>query len=964
MIAGGPLRGKLQGVISTILLLAITLQPASGFSGQPASEPWVQYQDPYWEFRVSYPGGWILQPVPYRDFGFRISSPDSRVDPLGRLNAGEYFAAQVIAISSQDFAAFRVQLEGQAIQQHTDRVISGHLAEEITLAKADGSLVIERWIYAGGYLYDFRIAIAHDANEVELKTGEQILDSIELTGAQPHDYPYPPPTEIPALAQFQFPALLHAFQSGAGRILFDYDLPTHTGGDDFAFDLCEGGGCVQGSTSQYVLAPTDMILVYSGPGYGMPSDSLDYHIFEVADDGVQKLCLSLGHFQIMLPRLVVGKRIPQHAAIGQLSVYASIPHIHIGLWLSPVGEGCVGFSRLALPFSGAYKLDGVDYPLGNRYAGISVTSHNSPACAAPTLNLSGSLDGSQALISPGDCFPPCPQVGGVILYKNAVYACNAEGTDSGYILRSYESQENVPATFNDAASSVFVPAGWSVRLYDGADYSGGSKCINAPGLITFQGEAFDNGVPVDNQTSSFEVSAASNCPGQPATDIVIESSSTHVIHGGLVFYPLVRIHPVGGSLDPARGDSLVNVGGELMGATSQQIVNSHVGAGESYLFQSSSHPGFSMVAPPGEGAYFSLWQMMVNGVLLGPVITIPVQVDNMPPTITLTSPGGPYLTSNQVLLQADVQDASSGVAQVQFLAGYDNGQGWAWVSLGWDVDGSDGWQWQWDASAIPDQAGIAIYVYAWDHAGNGQGVAAWDFALDRNPPKTTVQPLPTSIETTAIVLHWAVTDAGSGVRRIDIQKQEDHGAWQDWLTGLDGSLNHALFVGVMDHSYGFRLRSIDWAGYSEAYTDTAQAFTSISNCTGDAYEPDDDLASSVGITPGLTAFTSHTFCGVVDQDLVRFWGLAGVQYVLETLNLGPTTDTTLSLYAPDGSLLAEDDDLVQGLEIRSQIRWTSAADGWLYARVRHNNAAICGEAVSYDLRLYEGYRLYLPVISP
>jgi hypothetical protein len=437
-----------------------------------------------------------------------------------------------------------------------------------------------------------------------------------------------------------------------------------------------------------------------------------------------------------------------------------------------------------------------------------------------------------------------------------------------------------------------------------------------------------------------------------------------VIHGGLPFAPQVRLHPVGGSLDPARGDSLVNIGGELLGATPQQIVKSHVGSGESYVFQSSSHPGFSMVAPAGEGAYSSLWQMMVNGALLGPVVTIPVLVDNTPPTIGLTSPVSLYLTTNQVLLQADVQDTASGVAQVQFLVGYDDGQGWAWVTLGWDADGSDGWKWLWNASAIPDQAGVAFYAFAWDRAGNGQGAVAWDFTLDRNPPKTTVQPLPPSLATTAIVLHWHAFDAGSGVRNIDIQTQQDGGGWQDWLTGLDSSITHATYVGTMGHSYGFRLRGIDWAGYIETYPDTAQAFTNVLSCTGDAYEPDDDISSAVEITAGVKAFTSHNLCGVGDQDWVRFWGQAGVLYVLETLNLGPTADTLLSLYASDGSLLVEDNDIVQGLEIRSKVHWSPTSDGWLYARVKHTNAAICGEAVSYNLRLYEGYRLYLPVLSP
>jgi hypothetical protein len=326
----------------------------------------------------------------------------------------------------------------------------------------------------------------------------------------------------------------------------------------------------------------------------------------------------------------------------------------------------------------------------------------------------------------------------------------------------------------------------------------------------------------------------------------------------------------------------------------------------------------------------------------------------------MISPVGPYLTSSQVPLQAEAQDTSSGVAQVQFMAGYDNGQGWAWLNLGWDSDGSDGWGLIWDAALVPDQAHVAIYAFAWDKAGNGQGAAAWDLSLDRNPPKTTLQPLQPTLATTAIVLRWDSFDAGSGVNVFDIQMQTDGGAWQDLQTGLDGSATSAIFVGSMGHSYGFRIRGVDRAGHVEGYSETPQVYSSILSCTGDVNEPDNDLSSAVEITTTAAAFTTHNLCGIGDQDWVRFWGRTGVRYVLETLNLDSTSDTNLGLYASDGTLLAENDDIVPGIEKRSRISWTPAADGWFYVRVRHADPNICGDAVRYDLRLYEGYRSYLP----
>jgi hypothetical protein len=102
---------------------------------------------------------------------------------------------------------------------------------------------------------------------------------------------------------------------------------------------------------------------------------------------------------------------------------------------------------------------------------------------------------------------------------------------------------------------------------------------------------------------------------------------------------------------------------------------------------------------------------------------------------------------------------------------------------------------------------------------------------------------------------------------------------------------------------------------------------------------------------------------VDDQDWVKFWARAGKRYVVQTGNLGWTGDTVLTLYDADGTtVLAENDDIAYPDNLASRVEWIAGRDGWLYARVRHYNGRIAGNAVTYTLWLEEGYRAYLPLV--
>jgi hypothetical protein len=133
--------------------------------------------------------------------------------------------------------------------------------------------------------------------------------------------------------------------------------------------------------------------------------------------------------------------------------------------------------------------------------------------------------------------PSCPQSGGVILYQHAGYNCGGEGEGAGYVVRSAPGFQNVPGSFNDRASSVIVPSGWSVMLYEHSNAGGGRRCIDAPGDNDFSNDTFDNGVRLNDAVSSFEVFSVPGCRTSqsnrpPNTPSPVSPGDWHVARDG------------------------------------------------------------------------------------------------------------------------------------------------------------------------------------------------------------------------------------------------------------------------------------------------------------------------------------------------------------------------------------------------------------------------------------------------
>ena len=441
--------------------------------------------------------------------------------------------------------------------------------------------------------------------------------------------------------------------------------------------------------------------------------------------------------------------------------------------------------------------------------------------------------------------------------------------------------------------------------------------------------------------------------GSCTVSVAIAHASTHYVKPGDVVAPVVRVNVTAGSLDGGRGDALLHVAGDRLSAVSPQPIYGTVQTGAQYTFDVANNTTFRMTAPTSEGVYESLWRVRADGVLVGDPATVRVIVDGAPPMISGLQPAdGAFLSASQVTLQVDAADDLSGVDQVQFFVGYDDGlgQGWTWYNLGWDVDAGDGWSMPWNSTGVPDQRGVAFYAYAWDRASNGAGVGVWDITLDRTAPTFAFEPLPAAHAANVITVRWIADDPAAGIEHIDVQVRRDNGDWEAWLTGLSGEYVGAYFIGALGHRYGFRAQVVDYAGNVRSYPANAEVETTIDACTPDAYEPDNDASAALTLQPA--APQSHTFCGAGDEDWVAIWMEKGGQYTVATGDLAEHTDTVLTLYAGDGvTMLAENDDIDFPTNLASQIMWRAEVTGWHYARVRHWDAQVAGDAVNYVLRL-------------
>jgi Ig-like domain from next to BRCA1 gene/Concanavalin A-like lectin/glucanases superfamily/Bacterial pre-peptidase C-terminal domain len=435
-------------------------------------------------------------------------------------------------------------------------------------------------------------------------------------------------TFIPGLTNFM--PIKHAFRSGSGKIMKGYGPDwSHSGGDMYALDVCPDSGCNAGDP---VLAPTDIKLIWSGVGYGMPSNSKDFHIFEISsDDNGQRLCMSLAHIEITVPGFAIGGHLSRGTAFGRLANYTYGPHIHMGIWHSPQSGGCASDSRTPIPFTGNYQLDGINYDSGQNHAGKRVVSTNEPVCANPADCISSpqpipALDSasfvSDLTLPDGSVVAPGQGVTKTWRVKNA----GGTTWGSGYTLAfvggnalGAPTEVGVPPT--TPGNTADLSMSWTIpSTLSAGTYQGSWQLRNAQGTSFGDRIFFKLQVP---GTQPQPPPQPGNPNPQPGNAVNVELVTVTVpanVTPGQQFPVEVTVRVTQGMLDAARGDMLrLNSGTDYSNFDHIGVVGT-VSTGGTYTFRTyAEHP---FTAPSDLKTFASVWQVWANGGWVGPQIPI------------------------------------------------------------------------------------------------------------------------------------------------------------------------------------------------------------------------------------------------------------------------------------------------------------------------------------------------------
>jgi len=193
---------------------------------------------------------------------------------------------------------------------------------------------------------------------------------------------------------------------------------------------------------------------------------------------------------------------------------------------------------------------------------------------------------------------------------------------------------------------------------------------------------------------------------------------------------------------------------------------------------------------------------------VGLTVTDSIILDTTPPALAITVDWGVKCTASRNVTVALVASDANGVVTMMVWEGVLTQGGPPTMfrdSTAWTLSTGDG------AKVL--QARVA------DRAGNWCPAANATIALDMTAPDSAVTAT-ASKGSTSIIVSWNGTDAPSGVRRFEVQYQEDDGLWTDWLNVTAAS--NTTFEGSWGHTYRFRVRATDNVGNVGPYTESAE----------------------------------------------------------------------------------------------------------------------------------------------
>ncbi len=355
--------------------------------------------------------------------------------------------------------------------------------------------------------------------------------------------------------------------------------------------------------------------------------------------------------------------------------------------------------------------------------------------------------------------------------------------------------------------------------------------------------------------------------------------------------------------------------------------------------------------------------------------TIRLYTDSTSPAAALTWPASSdYLPDSDMIISAQVNELPQGVNRVEF---YWHPTDWlvgSWEALGTDWDGSDGWSTTFNPAGEPEGKDAAIYIQAYDMAGNSTSIAAWNLGIDKTPPSTGLYSLDASQTSNAFKLTWAGSDNMSGLDYVEIQESLNGSDWST-LPAIDGSVFSYWSIGNPGNLYAYRMRGIDNSGNTELYPLNAETTTTIPNASILCFAPDpyDTVGNDNSPATASTIYLNgagqfHNYCNPSlpgyqdDEDWIKFTPVVGQRYYIVSLAYSQPSATVISLYAQDGTtLLAE---MVQhDFGKNSALGWTADRSETVYIRLRHVDGRVVGKDVGTTVYLKVGNLVFMPLIG-
>ncbi len=235
--------------------------------------------------------------------------------------------------------------------------------------------------------------------------------------------------------------------------------------------------------------------------------------------------------------------------------------------------------------------------------------------------------------------------------------------------------------------------------------------------------------------------------------------------------------------------------------------------------------------------------------------SVSFMVDYMPPSVEITSPSEPYLSSDSELtLVWKGSDEGAGI-----FGYYIRMDDEAWIPVGMNTT--------YTYSFIED-GNHTIFVMAMDRAGN-ENTSVFSFMIDSRAPYLFIDsPENGSVQGSDVEIIWHAVDFLSGVTGYRIRIDGD-----DWIA-LNASVNHYTFMGLSEGTHVVEVSATDLAGNTNT--------TQVSFAT-DSTPPSVTANTPVGNDVPVNSTISVTFSENVVHSSVHLDVLAGNQSVSGTI---------------------------------------------------------------------------------